>query len=109
MARSLFPLTLVSGRDRWQAGERHGQFLLIVILVDELAFEVVDIGLHVEMPVAGHVEQNDLALALTLATQRLVDRAAYRMRRLRRRHDALATRELDAGFETRDLVIGARL
>src|SRR5262249_56465880 len=41
--------------------------------------------------------------------QRLVDRAAHRVRRLRRRHDALAARELDAGLEAGDLVIGTRL
>src|SRR5207249_6691062 len=102
MARSLSPLTLVSGRNRRQASERHGQLLLIVVLVDELAFEVADIGLHVEMAVARHVEQDGLALALFLAAQSLVDRAAHRMRRLRRGYDPFAARELDAGLEAGD-------
>src|SRR5262249_54455438 len=112
MARSSFPPSPArgrSGRDRRQTGERHGQFLLIVILVDELALEVVDVGLHVEMHVAGHVEQDGLALALALAAHRLVDRTAHRVSGLWCRHDALAARELDAGLEAGGLMISARL
>src|SRR5262245_1890388 len=103
------PCVSVLSRNGRQAGERHGQLFLIVVLVDELALEVADIGPHVEMAVAGHVEQNGLALALALAAQCFVDRATHRMRRLRRRHDPFAARELNAGFEAGDLVIGARL
>src|SRR5262245_16661444 len=98
-----------SGRDGRQSGERHRQLLLVVVLVDELALEVADIGLHVEMPVAGHAEQDYLTLALALAAQCLVDRAAHRVGRFGRRHDSLAARELDAGFEAGELMIGARL
>src|SRR4051812_29878541 len=61
------------------------------------------------MAVARHVEQDGLALAIALAAQRLVDRTTHRMRRLRRRHDTLAARELDTGVEASDLMVGARL
>src|ERR1700733_11934802 len=96
-------------RDAGQAGERHGELAFVIVLVDQLAFEIGDIGAHVEMAVAGHVEQNDLGLALFLAAQCLVDGATHRMRRLRRRYDALAAGELHAGVEAGFLVIGARL
>src|SRR6266581_5890738 len=92
----MIPSRAASGCDSRQAGERHGQFLLVVVLIDELALEVGDVGPHVEMAVPGHVEQDGLALALALAAQRLVDRAAHRMRCFRSRNDALAARELDA-------------
>src|SRR5689334_12013967 len=77
-----------SGRDARQAGKRHGELLLVVVLVDQLALEVVDVGLHVEVAVARHVEHDGFGLAFLLTAQRLVDRAAHRVRRLRRRHDA---------------------
>ena len=56
-----------SSGDARQARERRGQFLLVVVPVDELAFEVVDVGLHIEMAVAGKVEQDRLFLAFLLA------------------------------------------
>src|SRR5690242_17794955 len=55
------PLTLLRSNAR-QAGERHGQFLLVVVLIDEFAFEVIDVGLHVEMAVTGKVEQDRFLL-----------------------------------------------
>src|SRR5450755_982121 len=94
-----------SSGDARQARERRGQFLLVVVPVDQLALEVVDIGLHIEMAVAGQVEQDRLFLAFLLAAQRLVDGAAHRVVGLRRRHDALATRKLDAGFKASLLMV----
>src|SRR5262245_65908691 len=52
-----------SGRDARQPGERHGQLVLVIVLIDELALEVTDVGLHFEMAVAGAVEQARLRRA----------------------------------------------
>src|ERR1019366_6814290 len=98
-----------SSGDARQARERRGQFLLVIVPVYEFAFEVVDVGLHIEMAVTGKVEQDRLFLAFLLAAQRLVNGATHRVVGLRRRHDALATRELAAGFEAGLLVVGPRL
>src|SRR5471030_1829630 len=95
----------LSGNAR-QAHERHGQFLLVVVPVDEFALVVVDVGLHIEMAVAGKVEQDRLFLAFLLAAQRLVDGATHRVIGLRRRHDAFAACELDASLEARLLMVG---
>ncbi len=61
------------------------------------------------MAVARQVEQDGLGLALGLAAQRFVDRAAHRMGRFRRRHDALGAGELHASLEALHLMIGLGL
>ncbi len=48
--------------------------LWIVILVLEFAGEIVGVGLHVEMAVAGQVEEDGGRLAFLARLQRLVDR-----------------------------------
>ena len=47
-------------RDAWQTCQRHGEFTFIVFVVDQLAFEIADVGPHIEMAVAREIEQNGL-------------------------------------------------
>src|SRR5262249_33371923 len=110
--RSRFPrLTNYRNGSRCDARkprQRHGKLLFVVVLVDKFAFEVVDIGLHVEMPVTREIEEDRLFLALLLAAQRLVDGAPYRVRGLRSRHNALTSRKFYTGLETGELMVSAR-
>src|SRR5262249_51197485 len=63
-----------SGRNARQPCKRHRQLALVIVLIDEVAFEIADVGLHVEMTVTGHVEHDRFTLALTFAAERLIDR-----------------------------------
>ena len=83
--------------------QRLGDLLRGVLVVLQLAREVLLVRGHVEVAVAGKVEDDRLLLAFLLAAERLVDRNSYRVRGLRRRNDAFAARELDRGLEGRDL------
>src|SRR5438552_3952260 len=80
-----------------------------VLVVLEPAGQIGLVGAQVEEAVAAQVEDDGLLLALLLALERLVDGAADRVRRLRRRQDALGARELDRRLERRDLGDGPRL
>src|SRR6185437_9554613 len=106
MARPLLPLFR---RDFRQVRQRGFERLRVVVLVIELAGEIVAVGLHVEMAVAGEVEEDRRRLALLPRLQGLVDRRADRMVRFRGRHDALLAREHDPRLEAWGLVIGAGL
>ena len=61
-------------------------------MILQLAGEVIDVRLHVEVAVAAQVEQNGARLAFLLAAQRLVDRAAHRVVGFGRGHDAFGAR-----------------
>ena len=53
------PCSVSSRRlDRGQPRERHRELRFVIRLVRELAREVVDIGLHVEVAVAAQVEED---------------------------------------------------
>ena len=61
----------------------------IIVLILELAREVVGVGLHVEMAVAGEVEKDRRRCALLARLQRLVDRRADCVGRFWRRDNSL--------------------
>src|SRR3984957_13806532 len=83
--------------------------LRFVILIDELAREIVGIGLHVEMPVAAQIEQDGRRFPFLPRFQRFIDRRADRMGCFRGRHDAFRAGELNARLEARVLVVSPRL
>src|SRR3990170_2779362 len=82
---------------------RLGHRRLGVAVVLELAAEVLVVGGHVEVAVAGEVEEDRFLLAALFARERLVDRHADGVVRLGRRQDALGARELHARLEGRKL------
>ena len=57
------------------------------------------VGRHVEVAVAAEVEQDHAFVARPLRLLRLLDHDADRVRRLRRREDALGAREADRRIE----------
>src|ERR1035438_6513222 len=103
-----FTIRLLRGYLR-QLGESVVEGSLIVWLILKLTGEIGDVGAHVEVPMAGQVEQNGFSLALPLAPQGLVDRRFDRMRGFRRRYNAFATGELHRGGKAFKLCIGTRL
>ena len=58
---------------RRQSGQRHGDLLGRVLVVLQLARLVIDVGLHVEMAVAGEVEEDGLFPAFFFGLQRLAE------------------------------------
>src|SRR4030042_1328162 len=82
-----------------QVRERLLHLLGGVVEVLELARGVGVVRRHVDVAVAGEVEEDDLLLALLLRLERLVDRAADGVRRLGRGDDELGARELDGRLE----------
>src|ERR1035437_4403836 len=74
-----------------------------ILEVLELPVVVALVGRHVEVAVAGEVEDDHLLLAGLPAKERLVDRGADRGRGLRRRDDPLRFRELDCRVERLEL------
>src|SRR5450756_395829 len=63
--------------DRWQPRERLRQLGLVVLKILQLAAEVVEVGLHVEVAVAAQIEQDGARLAFGLALQRFDNRALH--------------------------------
>src|SRR5918995_1400626 len=86
-----------SGRRRQalERAERPTHLFLVERDVLELAGEVVVVGGHVEMAVAGEVEQDRALLAGLVGGARSANRAVNRVRGLGRREDALAAGEED--------------
>src|SRR5207245_3234620 len=72
----------------------------------ELAGEVVVVGGHVAMTVAGEVEQDRALLPRLVRSLRDLKRAVNRVRRFRRRENSLAAREQNGGSEDVVLEIG---
>src|SRR6266480_2359960 len=95
--------------DLRQVPERLVHLLRRVLVVLELAGEERLVGREVEMAVAAQIEADRLPLAVSLASERLVDDAAPRVSRLGRRQDALRARELHGGMEGAHLGHGDRL
>ena len=79
-----------------------------VLEVLELAGEVRVVRRHVDVAVAGEVEEDGPLLPLLLRLERLVDRGPDRVRRLGRRDDELGARELDRRVEAGELRDRAR-
>ena len=78
-------------RDRRQSGQRHRELAFIVLLIGELAGEVVAVRLHVKVAVPAQVEEDGARDAFLAAANRFVDGAAHRVIGLRRRHDAFGS------------------
>ena len=74
--------------------------LLGVGVVLQLAREVLVVGGEVEVAVTAQVEQDDAFFAGLFGRTRFADGGADGVRALRRRDDALGSRELDGGLET---------
>ena len=76
---------------------------LVQVAILKLAGEIIGVGLHVEVAVAGQIEQDRARRALLLALKRFIDCGAYRVIGFRRWHDAFAAGEHDAGLEAQFL------
>src|SRR5206468_660615 len=80
----------------WQAFDRvQGTLHLALVQGDilELAREVVVVGRHIEVAVAGKVEQDGALLARLVGRLRNLQRPVNGVRGLRRRENSLASRE----------------
>ena len=74
---------------------------MIQVAIIKFAGQIIVVCLHVEVAVAGQVEQDRARLALLLAFKRFIDGSAYGVIGFRRRHDTFASGEHDAGLEAR--------
>ena len=82
---------------------------LLELDLGQLPLQVVVVGLHVEVPVPGQVEQDDPFLARLAGRDGLLDRRPDGVRRLRAGDEPLRLGELDARFEHLVLRVGPSL
>src|ERR1039457_6241385 len=87
------------GMDRRQTGQSHGDLLVGILVVLQFAGRVIDVGLHVEVPVTAEIEQDDARDTLLLALERFCQRTGNGVIGLGRGDDALGAAEPDTRGE----------
>src|SRR5713226_4291733 len=102
------PSSFLSGsRHALDRPERTVHLVLVQAHVLELAGKVVVVGSHVEMAVAGKVEQERALLARLVGCFRHLERSVNRVGGFGRGEDSFATREQDS--RGKDVVLEIRL
>ena len=94
------PGDAISGPDPWEVGQTVGQRCFLELDLGKAPRQIVVVGLHVEVPMSGEVEQDHPLLPGIPSLDRLVDDRTDRDALAPGRHDPLGPGELYAASNT---------